>query len=157
MRRNKIILKGIKLIVYDFDGVLTDNRVILNEDGKESIVVNRSDGLAINMVKSIGIRQLILTTEKNKVVKARAQKLDIPFMQGIQNKKEALIIYCKQNKIPLEKVLYIGNDINDLEVMKIVGFPVCPSDAYKQIKEISSIILNVAGGAGVVRELIEYI
>lgn len=151
------VLKDIKLIVYDFDGVLTDNKVLLREDGVESVVVNRSDGLAITMIKDMGIKQLILSKEKNKVVEARANKFGIPILKGIDNKKEALRSYCKENNIPLEGVVYVGNDINDVEVMKIVGYPVCPSDAYEEVKNVAKVILNSAGGTGIVRELIKYI
>lgn len=151
------VLKDIKLIVYDFDGVLTDNKVLLREDGVESVVVNRSDGLAIGMIKDMGIKQIILSKEKNKVVEVRANKLGIPVLKGIDNKKEALIGYCKGNGIPLESVVYIGNDINDVELMKIVGYPVCPSDAYEEVKKIVKIVLEASGGAGVVRDVLKYL
>ena len=151
------MFKNIKLIVYDFDGVFTDNRVILREDGLESVIVNRADGLAIRILKNMGIGQIILTTETNKVVEARAKKLAIPIIKGVDNKKDILIAYCKQNMISLKDVLYVGNDINDIEIMAIVGYPVCPSDAYEEIKNISKIILSVPGGAGVVRDLMKHI
>lgn len=153
----KQIIKNIELIVYDFDGVMTDNKVILREDGLESVVVNRADGLAIGMIKEMGIKQLILSKEKNRVVEVRANKLKIPFLRGVDNKKEVLIDYCKKKDIDFKSVVYIGNDINDLEVMKMVGYPICPSDAYEEIKKFSKIILNVPGGAGVVRDFIKYI
>ncbi len=149
--------KNIQLIVYDFDGVLTDNRVILREDGMESVVVNRSDGLAIAIIKNLGIPQIILTTETNKVVEARTKKLGIPVFRNTKNKKEFLINYCKTKKTSVRNVVYIGNDINDLEVMKIVGYPVCPSDAQEEIKAVAKLMLDATGGAGVVRELIRCI
>jgi YrbI family 3-deoxy-D-manno-octulosonate 8-phosphate phosphatase len=145
------------LIIYDFDGVMTDNRVILREDGLESVIVNRSDGLAVEMIKDMGIRQMILSKEKNKVVETRAKKLDIPVLQGIDNKKEALVRYCLSEGINLQSVAYIGNDLNDLEVMKVVGFPACPSDACKEVKKISRVVFKAAGGAGVVRELLDHL
>ncbi len=150
-------LKNIKLIVYDFDGVLTDNKVIVREDGLESVVVNRSDGLAIGMIKKMGIEQIVLSKERNKVVEARANKLNILAIRGIDDKRKELMDYCSKNNISLKNVVYIGNDINDLEPMKMVGYPICPLDAYEEIKEISKFILNTPGGAGVVRELIRYI
>jgi len=164
MRHNNLInqpkinsLNNVELIVYDFDGVLTDNNVILSEDGIESVKVNRSDGLAVSIIKSLGIKQLILSKETNKVVSTRAVKLGIPVIRGIDNKKGTLISYCEQHNISLQNVIYLGNDINDLAVMEIVGYPLCPSDAYDEIKSISKIILNVAGGSGVVRELLRFI
>ena len=120
-------MKNIQLIVYDFDGVMTDNRVILREDGLESVVVNRSDGLAIGIIKSMGIPQMILSKEQNKVLEARARKLGIPVLQGIDNKKETLIECCRNKNIFLSNVVYIGNDINDVDVMRIVGYPICPT------------------------------
>lgn len=136
---------------------MTDNRVILREDGLESVVVNRSDGLAVGIIKEMGIRQMILSKEKNKVVEARARKLDIPVFQGIDNKKDALLRYCLSENINLQSVAYIGNDLNDLEAMTVVGFPACPSDACEEIKKISRVVFKAAGGAGVVREFLDYL
>lgn len=146
-------IKDIRLVVYDFDGVLTDNKVVVREDGLETVVVNRSDGLAIDMLRRAGMRQVIFTTEKNKVAETRARKLGIPIECGLGDKRSALTAYCKKEKIPLKNVLYIGNDLNDLDAMKIVGYPVCPSDAYQEIRDISKIVLRSRGGEGVAREL----
>jgi len=146
-------LQEIKLIVYDFDGVMTDNRVFIDENGKESVAVNRSDGLAVSLIKNMNIQQVIISTEKNPIVSFRAKKLNIDVYYGINNKALVLKKYCKEKKISLESVIYIGNDLNDLEVMKIVGLPIAPFDAYAEIKEISKHILKTKGGFGVVREL----
>ena len=153
----KMIIGGVRLVVYDFDGVMTDNRVILSEDGSESIVVNRSDGLAVSILKSRGIPQLIMSTERNKVVSERAKKLGIPALQGVSDKHVSLKKYCRQKNIPLKDVLYIGNDLNDLEAMQSVGYSVCPSDASEEIRAIAMLVLDKAGGSGVVRELLRYI
>lgn len=147
----------ISLCLYDFDGVMTDNKVIVREDGKESVVCNRSDGLAISILKKWGIRQAIISTEVNEVVAFRALKLGIPCIHGVSNKKEVVLQYCEQLDIDPQETLYIGNDLNDLEVMLIVGCPVCPNDAYKEIKEIAKLILPVGGGCGVIRELLNYL
>jgi YrbI family 3-deoxy-D-manno-octulosonate 8-phosphate phosphatase len=156
-KKPEIDIKNIRLIVYDFDGVLTDNKIHLNEEGIESVTLNRSDGLAMDVLKKWRINQIILSTETNKVVEERAKKLGILAIRGVENKKETLLAYCRKNEIPVETVVYIGNDLNDLEAMKITGYPVCPSDASEEIKNISKIILDSAGGGGVVRELIKYI
>lgn len=150
-------IRGIELIFYDFDGVLTNNRIILREDGLESVIVNRADGLAIGIIKKLGIKQIILSTETNRVVETRAHKLDIPVIKGIGDKKGMLISYCKDNNVQLKNVAYIGNDINDLDPMKIIGYPICPKDACDEIREISKIILDVSGGEGVVRDFLKYI
>lgn len=156
-KKPEIDVKNAQLIVYDFDGVLTDNKMLLNEKGIESVMLNRADGLAIGHLKKLGVNQIILSTETNRVAEERAKKLGILALRGIENKKETLLAYCQKNDIPVEKVVYIGNDLNDLEAMKITGYPVCPSDASEEIKNISKIILDSPGGAGVVRELMEYI
>ena len=145
--------EDIELIVYDFDGVMTDNRAYIFEDGREAVCVNRSDGLAISLFKKHNINQLILSTEKNPVVSKRAEKLGIPVLQGQPDKKQALTEYCKMNTILLLHVVYIGNDINDLEVMQNVGMPCCPSDAVSDIKAISNYCFISKGGDGVIREL----
>lgn len=147
----------IDLIVYDFDGVMTNNRVYVFEDGREAVQVNRADGLGVNMIRSIGIPQIILSTETNPVVAARATKLGVECLQGIDAKDEALEQYCAKHGYQLEGVLYVGNDLNDLAAMQIVGFPVAPADAHAQILLTSKLILETKGGDGVVRELAAYI
>ncbi len=149
----KIGFRDVKLVAYDFDGVMTNNRVILREDGMESVVVNRSDGLAVEMLKKMHIDQVIITKERNKVVEARAKKLGIPLLKGVDDKKDALLSYCRENRISPADVVYIGNDLNDLDVMSVVGYPACPSDACAEVKSISGFIFRAAGGDGVVREL----
>ena len=146
---------NIKLIVYDFDGVMTDNKVYVDQKGNETVKVNRSDGLGVAEIKKLGIHQIIISTEKNPVVSTRAKKLGIPCLQGIDNKKKALIDYCNNNDIDLRNVAYLGNDINDMEVMEIAGSTFCPADAHENIKGISDIILSENGGNGVIRELFD--
>ncbi|TAN45984.1 MAG: haloacid dehalogenase [Nitrospirae bacterium] len=149
-------MKDIELIVYDFDGVMTDNKVVLREDGLESVIVNRSDGLAVEIIKKLGIRQLILSKEKNKVVVRRAKKLKIPVLWGVDNKKDILSRYCEKNSIALKDVAYIGNDINDVDVMNIVGYSFCPQDAYPEARTAAKFVIPVNGGDGVVRALLNY-
>lgn len=145
--------KDIDLIVYDFDGVMTDNRVIVDENGKESVVCNRSEGLGIEIIKKLDIHQFILSTEINMVVRKRALKLGIDHIKGVYNKYLLLKEYCTVHAYSIEKVMYVGNDINDLEVMEEVRYSVCPADAHDKIKDVSTLILNTRGGYGVVREL----
>jgi len=145
------------LIVYDFDGVMTDNKVYVDQSGREMVQVNRSDGLGVSEIKKLGIDQIIISTEKNSVVSARASKLSIPCLQGIENKKDVLINYCKKNDINLKNIAYVGNDINDKEAMEIVGYSFCPVDAHGSIKKISNHILDTKGGNGVIRELLDFI
>ena len=150
-------INQMQLIVYDFDGVMTDNKLYVDQSGNEFVQVTRADGLGVAEIKKLGIEQIIISTEKNPVVSVRADKLGIICLQGIENKKFALLDYCKQNKIELKNVTYVGNDINDKEVMGIVGTTLCPSDAHASIKEISDKVIKTQGGDGVIRELLDII
>ena len=150
-------LSSLILIVYDFDGVMTDNKVYVDQNGNEMVQVNRADGLSIAKIKKLGIKQIIISTEKNPVVPTRAKKLGIYCLQGIENKKDVLMNYCKKNDIDIKNVAYVGNDINDKEAMEIVGYSFCPIDAYGSIKKISNHILDTKGGNGVIRELLDFI
>ncbi|MBF0363048.1 MAG: HAD hydrolase family protein [Oligoflexia bacterium] len=143
----------IQLIVYDFDGVMTNNKVSLSENGKESVVVNRGDGQGVSLIKKMGIKQIILSSEVNPVVSIRGKKLNIPVIQGAEDKFAILKDYVEKNGINLKNVVYIGNDLNDLECMQNVGMPLAPIDAHEFIKTIAKIILVSKGGDGVVREL----
>ena len=134
-KQPRINIKDIQLIVYDFDGVMTDNKVIIFEDGRELIVANRSDGLGVEILKKRGISQIILSTESNDVVRARAKKLNLSVIYACEDKKRVLIEYCKKRGYNLSKVVYVGNDINDLEAMEIVGYPIAPADAHIEIKK----------------------
>lgn len=150
-------LKKIKLIVYDFDGVMTNNKVYVDQNSNEMVQVNRADGLGVSEIKKIGIEQIIMSTEKNSVVSARANKLDIHCFQGIDSKKDKLLKYCQEINIDLSQVAYVGNDINDKDTMEIVGFTFCPADAHETIKEISDHVFKRKGGEGVIRELLDLI
>lgn len=149
----QLLQKNIRLIVYDFDGVMTDNRVMVSSDGVESVFCNRSDGLAVNEMRKIGIQQCIISTEANPVVKKRAEKLGIPYVQGVANKKSILINYLHENSIAQEEVAYIGNDVNDLEAMQFVGLKIAPKDAVPEVLELADIITENKGGYGVVYEV----
>ncbi len=147
--------KNIKAIVFDFDGVFTDNRVIVSEDGKESVICNRSDGIGLEMLRSLGIPMTIISTEKNTVVSQRANKLNIPVVHGVENKVEELEKFAKSINVEYKNIAFVGNDINDAECMKKVGFPIAVADAVDDIKIISSLVLEKKGGDGAVREFCE--
>ena len=149
--------KTIKLIVYDFDGVMTDNKVYIDQNGNEMVQVSRADGLGVSEIKKVGIKQLIISTEKNPVVSVRANKIGIPCLQGVANKKYALTDYCQKNEIEIKQVAYVGNDINDKDAMETVAFTFCPADAHETIKEISDHVFKRNGGDGVIRELLDII
>ena len=141
------------LVVYDFDGVMTDNRVLVREDGLESVSCNRGDGMGVNMIRALGIPQIILSTETNPVVQARAAKIGIPAIGGSRDKRANLELYCSENGCRIERTLYVGNDMNDFEAMSAAGFGVAPADAHPRILALAKLVTRAAGGAGVIREL----
>lgn len=154
---NKIDPDKIELIVYDFDGVMTDNTLIIDQTGNESVKVNRSDGLAISKINDMGIKQIILSTERNPVVRKRAKKLGLFCLYGVSNKKEALEKYLEMNRINKDKVVFVGNDINDIEVMRYVVYSIAPCNAHEEVKKIAKITTKSKGGEGVIRELLDMI
>jgi len=146
--------KNIKLLVYDFDGVMTDNKALLFSNGDEAVFINRSDGLAIEKIKSLGILQVIISSEKNPIVLKRAKKLNIFAINGVDNKSKVLKKYLSNHKdIKLNEVAFIGNDLNDIEVMQKVGIRISPIDGAKEILELSDYISKVKGGNGVIRDI----
>jgi len=145
------------LIVYDFDGVMTDNHVLFFQDGTEAVFVNRADGWGVAQLRKAGFRQIILSTENNKVVSARAKKLNIEVLQGSSDKAQDLVSFCQKYEIDIKKVLYIGNDLNDLDVMHLVGFPMAPADAHSQVLRIARHVTLARGGEGVIKELSEWL
>ena len=153
----KNYLTNIKLIVYDFDGVMTNNKVYIDQNGNEMVQVSRADGLGVSEIIKLGIQQIIMSTEVNPVVTQRAIKLNIPCLQGLDNKKDALLDYSKKNDIDLKNVAYVGNDINDKDAMAVAGLSFCPADAHETIKEISDHVFKRNGGDGVIRELLDLI
>ena len=145
------------LLVYDFDGVMTDNRVFVMQDGAEAVFANRADGWGIGQLREAGFTQIVLSTETNSVVEARAKKLQIQALQGSDDKARDLTTYCQSHGIDLAKVLYVGNDVNDLEAMRLVGFPVAPADAHPEVLAVVRYVTKARGGEGVIKELSEWL
>lgn len=143
----------VKLVVYDFDGVMTDNRVFVRQDGLESVAANRGDGLGIGMIRRLGLEQVILSTETNPVVVARAKKIGIPAIHGSSDKPTALRRMAEQRGVELSEILYVGNDTNDLEAMRLAGWKVAPADAHPKILAEVDYVTTAPGGRGVIREL----
>ena len=155
MKNQPISLDEIDVFIFDFDGVLTDNLVHLDQDGKEWVSCSRADGLAFDVLRKLEKPSYILSTENNPVVSARAKKLKIQALQGVKNKVSTLLTLSESKGYDLSRILYVGNDLNDFHVMKICGYSACPIDSHIKIKELSNIVLNTRGGEGVVRELLE--
>jgi len=143
------------MLVFDFDGVLTDNLVHLDQNGKESVSCSRADGLAFDVLRKLDKPTFILSTENNPVVTMRAKKLKIPVVQGVDDKVEVMKKLVNKNNYNLKNILYVGNDLNDYLVMQLCGYTICPADSHSKIKEISDVVLKTNGGNGVVRELLE--
>jgi len=157
MQKKKDMIQCIPLniegIIFDFDGVFTDNNVYVHDDGSEAVLCNRSDGLGISALKKYGVPLLVLSKEKNPVVQKRCQKLGILCAQGIDDKKTYLVTWLKKHAINPQNVIYLGNDTNDIECLVFVGCGVVVADAHEDAKKVSRIILKNKGGHGAVREL----
>lgn len=144
-------------LVTDFDGVHTDDSALLSQDGNESVSVSRSDGMGVALLRAAGIRQLILSTETNPVVSARGAKLRIPVLQGITDKAATLREWMAERSLDPARVAYLGNDVNDLGAMALVGWPLAVADARPQALAAARHVLERNGGAGAVREAAELI
>jgi len=147
----------IPLIVYDFDGVLTDNRVWVNQDGVESVRCNRSDGWWIQQISQMGIEQIILSTEKNPVVSQRARKLKIESVQGVPDKRLALEEICRERGITPNEIIYVGNEMNDFGCFQIAGHTFAPQDSHPQILSLAKHPIPVDGGEGIVRFIYDWL
>ncbi|TET00922.1 MAG: haloacid dehalogenase [Promethearchaeota archaeon] len=147
----------ISLIVYDFDGVMTNNKVLVMQNGQEAIFCNRDDGWAVRKIKDMGITQLILSSEENSVVVSRALKLSIQCISGCSNKEKRLRQFCRDENILLAETIFVGNGLNDLDVMKIVGMPVAPANANPEVLKIAKFITKAKGGEGIILELYKWL
>ena len=158
-------LSTIHSIVFDFDGVFTDNKVYVDQNGIESVRCDRGDGLAIDFLRcAINNSQLkaelfILSKEPNPVVLARAKKMRLGCHHGVANKKKYIDDYFSQRfpqyEHPYSGFIYLGNDLNDLPLMEKAGFSVAPADAHPTIKKLASVVLEQSGGEGFVRAFVE--
>ena len=142
-----------RAVVTDFDGVHTDDSVRVDSHGVESVVVSRSDGLGVGRLRAAGIPVLVLSTETNPVVKARAEKLGVDAITGCDDKISALIGWAQEHGVPLADVAYLGNDVNDVECLRAVGWPVVPAGAHPAARVAARYVLRRRGGDGAVREL----
>jgi YrbI family 3-deoxy-D-manno-octulosonate 8-phosphate phosphatase len=143
----------IDAVVLDFDGTQTDDRVLIDSDGREFVSVHRGDGLGIAALRRSGLTMLILSTEVNPVVAARARKLKLPVLHGIDRKDLALKQWCEEQGIAPDRVLYVGNDVNDLPCFALVGWPVAVASAHDAVRGAARAVTTVPGGEGAVREI----
>jgi N-acylneuraminate cytidylyltransferase len=147
------ILGPIRLFVFDFDGVFTDNRVHVDQSGREMVSCSRADGLGVERLLNNGFEAAVLSTEMNLVVSARCSKLRLPVQQGVRDKAHALRSLAASRGLPLERIAYLGNDVNDLECLRIAGVAIAPADAHPDVRKIADLVLLKSGGHGAVREL----
>ncbi|MFJ3638840.1 cytidylyltransferase domain-containing protein [Streptomyces sp. NPDC090108] len=147
----------IDAVVLDFDGTQTDDRVLIDSDGRETVSVHRGDGLGIAALRRSGLRMLILSTEQNPVVAARARKLKLPVLHGIDRKDLALKQWCEEQGIAPERVLYVGNDVNDLPCFALVGWPVAVGNAHDVVRGAARAVTTLPGGDGAIREVAGWI
>lgn len=151
-------LASVTLVVFDFDGVMTDNRVLVAEDGRESVSCSRADGLGVQMLARGGVGCLILSTETNPVVSARAAKLGVECVQGLGDAKgEALRRILRERGLDPARVAYVGNDVNDVECLGLVGVPICVADAWPAARRAARYVTARRGGDGAVREVCDLV
>ena len=146
-------LPDLDAVVLDFDGTLTDDRVSVDQDGREAVTVHRGDGLGVAALRRAGLDVLILSTERNPVVLARARKLNVPALTGIDHKGAALAQWCAERGHALHRTAFVGNDVNDLPCFDIVGWPIAVADAHHSVRARARIVTAAPGGHGAVREV----
>src|SRR5262249_28578325 len=145
------------LIVFDFDGVMTDNRVWVSGEGQESVACDRGDGLGLAQLARLGVEMCVISTETHPVVAARCRKLGLPCVQGVADKAAHLRRLLEPRGIAPADVVYVGNDVNDLSCMEMVGCPVAVADSHVTVLQAARIVLTRPGGHGAVRELCDLV
>ena len=153
----RILPKRVRLLVMDFDGVLTDDLVWVDESGVESVAASRADGMGLALLRAAGIEAVVLSSETNPVVSARCRKLGIEAIQGVTDKASALQALLDRTGIGREAVVYIGNDVNDLPCFPVAGWAVAVADAEPSVRAEADHVLRASGGRGAVRELCDFI
>ncbi len=144
-------------LVTDFDGIHTDDTATVNEDGVETVRVCRADGMGVARVRRAGVQFLVLSSETNPVVTARASKLHSPVLQGVSNKASALVDWMRINELDPDRVAYLGNDVNDLGALAVVGWPITVPEAGPAVRAMARVVLDRSGGNGAVRDLCDRI
>ena len=158
-KRRRDMPKEIKLVILDFDGVVTDNLVWTDQDGREMVAASRSDSMHIAELRRRGIEMMILSSEPNPVVVTRAKKMGVEAIHGvgIQDKGRVMREVLEQKKVKAENIVYVGNDINDLPCFEIAGWAVAVPDAFPEVQRAADFVLSKPGGRGAVRELCDLI
>ena len=147
------VIRRIRLVAFDFDGVFTDNMVYVFQDGSEAVRCSRSDGMGLQKLERAGISTVIISTEANPVVSARARKLKMRCIQNCSDKRAVLQEVAHELKISLDQTAFVGNDINDLACLECVGLPMVVQDAHPDVLESARYQTKRPGGQGAVREI----
>ena len=148
---------NVKFVVFDFDGVFTNNSVFVSENGEETVQCSRSDGIGLERLNEVNVKFYIISTESNKVVSQRAKKIKSPVIQNIKDKSLALKQICEEEGFSLTETMFVGNDINDISALKIVGYPVGVNDSFNEIISYIKFKTKKNGGMGAVREICDLI
>jgi N-acylneuraminate cytidylyltransferase len=154
-----VVGREVDAVVTDFDGVHTDDTAFVDADGRESVRVSRADGYGVRLLRQAGIPVLVLSAERDGVVAARAAKLGVDVIHGVDgddargDKGDVLRGWAASVGVPLERIAYLGNDLGDLPALAIVGLPVAVADAHPTVRAASRLVLSTRGGDGAVREL----
>jgi len=158
-KARRLMPENIQMIVCDFDGVVTDNLVITDQDGRESVTASRSDSMHIKTLREKGVEMLIISSEPNPVVAARAKKMGVEAIHGVgmQNKGRVMREVLERKNVKAEHVIYLGNDLNDLPCFEVAGWSVAVADAYPEVIRAADHVLTKNGGQGAVRELCEIV
>jgi YrbI family 3-deoxy-D-manno-octulosonate 8-phosphate phosphatase len=151
------LIRRVRVVGFDFDGVFTDNAVYVFEDGREAVRCSRSDGLGLRRLEAVGVVPVIISTEANPVVTRRSKKLRIRCIQGVDDKVAAFAEILDEHGVGFDDAAFVGNDINDIECMQRVALPIAVGDAYPELDRIARYRTRRRGGEGAVREVCELI
>jgi N-acylneuraminate cytidylyltransferase len=154
-----VLLRDLRVsaVIFDFDGVFTDNRVLTFQDGTEAVFCSRSDGMGVEMLRHAGLPMVVLSKERNPVTTARCIKLGLDVVQGIDDKVPAMTAWLAERNLDPERTIYVGNDVNDLPCMRLVGCAVAVADAHPAVLAEADVVLPEPGGNGAVRFLADAI
>lgn len=150
-------LKRIKLIAFDFDGVFTDNRVYVDENGREMVCCWRSDGIGLQKLKEIGVKVVVISLEINPAVEKRCAKLGVECVTSQKNKLDAFKKILERERVLPAEACFVGNDTPDLECMRFAGLSIAPKDSMPEIVREADYITKNSGGRGAVREICDMI
>jgi N-acylneuraminate cytidylyltransferase len=153
----RLLPEKVGLVVFDFDGVMTDNRVWVDSEGKEAVAAHRGDGLGVDLLRRAGVPMVVLSTESDPVVAARCRKLGIKLFQDVKDKAQALRSILAEMHVEPSSVVYLGNDVNDLPCFSMVGYAAVVADSHPDVIAEADLVLTREGGRGAVRELCDIV